>query len=250
MITSKQNTLVKFIRSLQDKKNRDENGLYICEGVKMVREAMASGMDFYALVCTEKGSALLGECENLFCTGQKVEKQILSEDVFKTISGEVSPQGVLAVLYKPSIQVQSPKGSCLFLDGVSDPANVGMIIRTAAASGYNELYLADCADAFSPKAVRASMSGIFKVNVYTGSREDLLSKINVPLAIADMNGKNVFEFTPQGNVCLVIGNEAHGVSRELKEKADIVLSIPMQNGMESLNAAVSASILMYTLKKR
>lgn len=248
MITSKQNSLVKFIRSLQDKKNRDQNGLYIVEGVKMVREAMASGMDFYALVCTEKGSTLLGETQG-FEGGKIIEKQMVSDEVFKSISGEVSPQGVLAILYKPNIEVQSPKGSCLFLDGVSDPANVGMIIRTAAASGYSELYLADCADAFSPKAVRASMSGIFKVSVYTGGREELLSKINLPLAIADMNGKNVFELAPQDNVCLVIGNEAHGVSRELKEKADIVLSIPMQNGMESLNAAVSASILMYTLKK-
>ncbi len=242
MITSKQNALVKFLRSLQDKKNRDEHGLYLCEGVKMAREAILSGMEFYKLICTERGLTLLGEVE--------VPIETVSEEVFKTLSGEVSPQGVLAVLYKPKKDLQSPNGSCLFLDGVSDPANVGMIVRTAAAAGYNDLYLADCADAFSPKAVRASMSGIFKVNIHAGKREELLEKINIPFAVADMNGQNAFEYIPQGDVCLVIGNEAHGVSQTLREKAKITLSIPMQNQMESLNAAVSASILMYTLKKR
>lgn len=241
MITSRQNTLIKLIRSLADKKNRDEHGLYLCEGVKLVREAYTSGQDFYALVCTQKGVSLIPEVN--------FEPQLVSDDVFCSISGEVSPQGVIAVIKKPITQNSAPNGSCIFLDGVADPSNVGMIIRTAAAAGYNDIYLADCADAYSPKAVRASMSGVFRVNLHVGKKEQLLPLISLPIVVADMGGVNLFECDVKGDFCLVIGNEAHGVSQTLRSMATYTVSIPMQNEMESLNAAVSAGILMYGLKK-
>ena len=94
------------------------------------------------------------------------------------------------------------------------------------------------------------MSGIFKVSTYQGEREELLPKINLPIIIADMNGKNVFESKFPSEFCLVIGNEARGVSKELIKNAQYVVKIPMENGMESLNASVSAGILMYALSKK
>ena len=240
MITSRQNPLIKFIRSLKDKKNRDANGVYLCEGVKLVREAYLSGQDFYALVCTSKGESLI---DDVACA-----KEIVSDDVFNSISDEVSPQGVLAVVKKPLKDLSAPKGSCILLDGVSDPSNVGMIIRTAAAAGYNDIYLINCADAYSPKAVRASMSGVFRVKIHAGAREEILPLISLPIVVGDMNGKNVFAGGIDCDFCLVIGNEGHGVSSELRDRATYTVSIPMQNEMESLNAAVSAGILMYSLK--
>ena len=242
MITSKQNQLIKQIRSLIDKKFRDQTGLYLVEGIKLVKEAVTLSLPINVIVGTEKGIA------DLDCKQYKTET--VSEQVFKFITTEVSPQGVLAVIEKPQNNLTVPNGSCVLLDGVSDPTNVGAIIRTATASGYKTVYLTnECADQFSPKAVRASMSGVFRIKTLRASAEELLKIINLPIIVADMNGENLFDFNKKGDFCLVIGNEGHGVSDFVRKKANYTVSIPMENGMESLNAAVSAGLLMYGLKK-
>ncbi len=241
MITSKQNSFIKEIRSLSDKKFRDKLGVYIVEGSKIVKEAVALNLPVQAVVGTERGLSTIDSGE--------FRRELVSDDVFHSISSEVCPQGVIAVIEKPENELVSPKGSCILLDGVADPANVGAIIRTAAAAGYNTVYLTeDCADQFSPKAVRSSMSGVFRVKTIRGKVEDLLNIINLPVYVADMCGENVFTHTHSGAFCLVIGNEGHGVSKIVKERADNTVSIPMENGVESLNAAVSAALLMYNLK--
>ena len=242
MISSTQNTLIKEIRSLKDKKFRDKLGVFVLEGIKPVREAIALNLSIREIVCTEN------TCLEFLNCGYKVE--VVSDQVFKSISEEVTPQGALAIVYKLPCEIQNATGNALLLDGVSDPANVGAIIRTAAASGFNQIYLTPtCADAYSQKAVRSSMSGIFRVKVMRGELDAILSAINMPLVIADMNGQNVFDMQIKEDVCLVIGNEGNGVSDYLKQKANLTVKIPMQNGVESLNAAVSAGILMYALKK-
>ncbi len=239
MITSKQNSLIKEIRSLSEKKYRDKLGMYIAEGVKSVNEAIVTGQDIFCVVCT--GEVL----PRLNLGSVRVEE--VSEEVFESVSGEVTPQGALAVICKPKINAV-PKGSCLFLDGVSDPSNVGAIIRTAVASGYDDIYLANSADPFNGKAVRASMGGLFRANLIIGDREKLCNAISLPVIIADMDGEDVFKTKIQGDFCLVVGNEANGVSEFMKNRATRTVKIPMQNQMESLNVAVSAGILMYALK--
>ncbi len=241
MISSSKNTLIKEIRSLKDKKFRDKLGVFVLEGIKPVEEAIENNISIREIVCTENNYSRFSSC--------KIKVEVVSEQVFKSISEEVSPQGVLAVAYKMSEIIEKSNGNCLLLDGVSDPANVGAIIRTAAASGFKEVYLTPtCADAYSQKAVRSSMSGIFRVNVMRGDLNEILTAISQPLVIADMNGQDVFKTDIKNDVCLVIGNEANGVSDFLKQKASLTVKIPMQNGVESLNAAVSAGILMYALK--
>jgi TrmH family RNA methyltransferase len=242
MITSKQNSIVKLIRSLSDKKNRDLNGLYIAEGVNTVKEAIKSGRTIDRIVATEKGLARIDTLG--------LEVVVVTDEIFDYITNEVTPQGVMALMVKETATPQSPKNCCLFLDEVSDPANVGAIIRTAAASGYTEVYLTDSADCYSPKSVRASMSGIFKIKAIQGKRQDLLPLIDMPICIADMKGENVFNINMPDKFCLVIGNEARGVSEEVRKLAKISVSIPMENDVESLNAGVSAGILMYTLKHK
>ena len=245
MITSKQNEKIKFIKSLSQKKHRDEHGLYVAEGVKMVREAFLLKKEVVSVVVTEKAYELLQS--DLNSAGAEI--LVVSESVFSAVSGEVSPQGALCVIKREEKGLKSPNSACIFLDGVSDPANVGAIIRTAVACGIYDVYMAlPCADAFSPKAVRASMSGIYSVNVYEGKAEELIKVIDCPVYVADMNGKNAFSFSPSEKFCLVLGNEGHGVSDFMKSKATETLSIPMKNGIESLNAGVSAGILMYLLK--
>ena len=241
MITSKQNSFIKEIRSLSDKKFRDKLNLYTVEGTKLVREALALSLPVYAIIGTQKG--LLG------INAGAVRVEEVSDEVFASISSEISPQGVIAVIYKPENQLVAPTSSCVLLDGVSDPSNVGAILRTAAAAGYDTVYMTDdCADPFSPKAVRASMSGVFRVNIVRATRTQLLSVIDKDIVVADMGGENVYQTKIDGDFCLVIGNEGHGVSEEIIKAAKKVISIPMENGIESLNAAVSAALLLYGIK--
>ncbi len=240
MITSRQNALVKEVRKLiGEKKYRDQTGLFVCEGVKLVKEAISLGLQVEKLCLTAKHEACFQDFED-------GRKELFSDDLFEYMSSEVTPQGVLAIVKKPL--VCSPDGSdAILLDGVSDPANVGAISRTAVCAGYTDLFLINSADPYSPKSVRASMGGVFRNHFHYIEREEV-DKIGLPLVVADMKGQNAFEINLKENVCLVIGNEGNGVSKEIKEKADYLVSIPMQNGMESLNASVSAGILMYSVK--
>ena len=238
MITSRQNGLVKRIRALRDKKQRDMAGEYVVEGVKSVRDAVSCGQKIEIIAATEKCAELISDLN--FPT------ELFSDDVFKSVSEEVSPQGVLAVVKKP-VPVRKISGKTVFLDGVADPANVGAIIRSAAAFGYKNVLIADGADAFSNKAVRASMGGLFRVNVYYGSQAEMLALVDLPLIVADMHGETLNKLSVPDAHCLIIGNEAHGVSERLKALAAETVSIPMESGMESLNAAVSAGIIMYAL---
>ena len=174
----------------------------------------------------------------------------VSDEVFARLSDEKTPQGILCVVKIPEKSLCPPRESCLFLDGISDPGNMGAIIRTANAAGYRELYLAECTDPYSPKSVRASMSGIFFVNLYTGTRKEILSALSgLPILAADMDGENIFSFSPPAKYVLAIGNEANGISEEVFKAAEYTIKIPMQASQESLNAAVSAGIAMYVLKR-
>lgn len=238
IITSKSNPTIKEIIKLNEKKYRSETGLYLVEGIKPVNECIAAGGKVEMIVCTERLS------EN-YCN-----PIVVSEDVFGAISSEKTPQGVIAVVKMPQNILNSPKKSCILLDRLQDPGNLGTIIRTANAAGYKEIYLIKCADPYSPKAVRASMSGIFFVEIYRGSEEEILKAlIGVPLISADMYGENIFGFEAPSKFCLCIGNEGSGLSDVIKNKSDYKVKIPMSETCESLNAAVSAGIAMYVLKE-
>lgn len=239
--SSKQNPLIKKIASLKDKKGRKEHGLYLVEGVKMVSEAIKFKKSVKYIVLTENFSFdLLGlDCEVLTVT----------QNVFDFLSDEKSPQGVMAVISIPDLSVKPPLNSALILEGVSDPGNVGTIIRTAVASGYDTVYLVNAVDPFSPKAVRASMSGIYSVNLCKCTLSEALQAINgFDLIVADLKGNNLFDYKPTNKYCIAVGNEANGISSELRSSASVVLSIPMSDRTESLNVAVAASIMMYKLK--
>lgn len=238
IITSKTNPLIKTVASLSDKKFRKQLGLYVVEGVKPVRECLSAGCGIEKIICTEDKVELF---DGATC---------VSESVFKSISSEVTPQGVLAVVRIPQNNLTNPKKPCLLLDCLQDPGNLGAVIRTANGAGYEDIYLINCTDPYSPKAVRASMSGIFFVNLYQGSREEILNAISgVPLICADMCGEDIFALKPPELFCLCIGNEGSGISAEIKNSASFTVKIPMRRTCESLNAAVSAGIAMYTLNR-
>ncbi|MCI8344275.1 MAG: RNA methyltransferase [Clostridia bacterium] len=241
VIVSRNNPLVKEFSSLKEKKYRKQRGAFLAEGGKMVREAVQKGMRVLRLAVRED---YVGETFSLPVT-------VFGEDAFRAVCDEKTPQGIVAEIEIPVYELRPPRSSCLLLDGVSDPANMGAIVRSANAAGYRELYCIDCADPFSPKSVRASMSGVFSVRIMQGNREEVLSVLSgVPLLAADMSGENIFHFQPPEIFALCIGNEGNGLSREVRERASKTVCIPMEGDAESLNAAVSASVAMYLLKRK
>jgi TrmH family RNA methyltransferase len=242
ILTSKNNPLIKQTVALKEKKARKEQGVFLVEGRKMSMECLASGFEIERTFLAEDYAGDISSFDNPVW---------VSGDVFRHLSDEKTPQGVLCRVKIPVRSLCAPEGSCLLLDGVSDPGNLGAIIRTANAAGYNEIYLTEeCADPYSPKSVRASMSGIFFTKIYRAPRTEILSVLkDVPIVVADMGGENAFSFASPEKFALVIGNEGNGVSDEVRAKAKHTVRIPMQATQESLNAAVSAGIIMYLLKK-
>lgn len=243
ILTSKNNPLIKETAALKDKKGRKEQGLFLVEGRKMAIECQKSRFVVERVFVAESYAG-----ENPF-SGEITVR--VSDDVFRFLSDEKTPQGILCRVRIPDTGLLAPKGRCLFLDGVADPGNVGTILRTANAAGYDRVYLTnECADPFSPKSVRASMSGVFFTEICRGDRAEILSLLDgFPIVIADMGGVDVFSFDPPKEFALVIGNEANGVSDEVKKVAAHTVKIPMRNTQESLNAAISAGIIMYVLQK-
>ncbi len=243
ILTSKNNPLIKETAALKEKKGRREFGLFLVEGRKMVAECQKSPVEIERVFVAENYEGELAFPEALIVR--------VSAEVFRFLADEKTPQGILCRARIPQNGVLPPKGRCLLLDGVADPANVGAILRTANAAGYTRIYMTeDCADPYAPKSVRASMSGLFFTEICRGSREEILDALaGYPVVVADMGGENVFSFSSPKEFTLVIGNEGNGVSKVVAEKATHTVKIPMRETQESLNAAVSAGIIMYLLNR-
>lgn len=252
LITSRQNGNVKLAASLKQKKYRDELGEYLVEGEKLVSEAFATGQNVTAVYATQKyhdfANALIAK--RLGENAGEVQLYLLSDSAFAAISDEVTPQGIAATL---KIDKNPPIGRLthtLLLDRLQDPGNVGAILRLAAAAGISDVFLISCADPYSPKAVRSSMSGLFRLRVhFIGEKEavSFFKQNGVRLICADMGGESVFTVRENSNFCLCVGNEGNGISDYLKSAADKTVSVPMQNGVESLNVGIAAGIALYTL---
>lgn len=217
---------IKLINKLKMKKYRDEFGMYIVEGRRLCDEAKLSGAEIIFTVTADE----LGERE------------------FKKLSEVEAPQGVLMVVKRPAVKPFTPEGLIPVLDGLQEPGNVGGIMRTAAALGCRHIItLDDTVDPFNPKSVRASMGGIFKLNVIQMSRAEFLS-LNVPIVAAALEGVPYDQFQFVEPMAIVFGSEARGVSQSILQSAAKV-SIPMV-AMESLNVNVAAGILMYEWRRR
>ncbi len=243
VLTSKNNPLIKETASLKEKKGRKELGLFLIEGWKMALECQKSPVELERVFVSERHEGELPFDDSLIVR--------VSEDVLRYLSDEKTPQGVVCRARIPQNRQVLPTGRRILLDGVADPKNVGAILRTANAAGYDGVYMtSDCADPYSPKSVRASMSGLFFTEIYRAERQELLQLLQgTPLLVADMVGANAFTFTPPREFTLVIGNEGNGVSAEVEQAATHTVRIPMRSTQESLNAAVSAGIIAYLLNK-
>ena len=245
-LTSLKNPKVQAWRSLKDRKGRKETGCFLVEGRKMVEEALRSRFPVEAVLADESRLAELSLPAN-------VPVYALPEHVLAAVCDTKTPQGLAAVVRMTG---SDSLGSRLVaLDGVQDPGNVGTIIRTADAAGLDGVLLsAQCADAFSPKVLRATMGSVFRMGIRV--TEDLpgeltrLKQEGFSVLSSQLDGTPFYERKPVGErFCLVIGSEGNGVTPEVQQLATHRVKLPMRGGAESLNAAVAAGIMMYELMR-
>lgn len=239
VIRSTSNSKVQYLRKLSNKKFRETEGVFVAEGVNLIKDIPENILVKSVFLAESK-------VESLREIWEKYSSVFVLEDrIFQSISDTVTPSGILAIVALPEKKTPTSK-RLMVLDRVSDSGNVGTIIRTAVACGFGDIVMLSGADPFSQKAVRSSMGGVFSANITVMTEEEFL-KLGYPLYVLDMAGENLYQFSPQEKFALVVGSESLGISSTLRAKADKVLSIPMEK-MESLNAGVSASIAMYQLK--
>ena len=248
IITSLDNPMIKEARSLNDKKFRRFHGKFLVDGEKLVNEVVLGAMEVDKLFVDSSKLSNFGYILEKF-DGKVVP---VTTKVLNSISENVTPQGIIAevVMRETGEFVHEENTPILVLDRIQDPGNLGTIIRTAAATGFTSIVLIDTVDPYSPKVVRSSSGGIFYTDIFRMSEKEITAycdKKNIEILIADMGGENIFKTEiVNKNYALVIGNEGQGVSESFKESGRAI-SLPMKEQMESLNAGISASVLMYTL---
>ncbi len=248
-ITSKQNAIMQKIIALQSKKGRRAYKQYLLEGKKQVREALNYNIQILQIIVSD----CFAEKESyLYLLQNYKDIQIIEvpETLFAHISTNKSPQGILAVLPIPETTIKSPQSNAILLDEIQDCGNIGTILRSANAFGIQDIYLKNCADPFSPKTVQASMSSIFFVRLHIGGFSEMLDALENTIMIgADLAGKNLQNYHFPEKCCLVLGNEGNGISQEVQQYCFEYVTIPIHKQAESLNVAVAASILMFSMQK-
>ncbi len=260
IITSRTNPMIVATAALHEKKYRDERHLFLLEGIKLFREAVSSGLEIVSVFTSEKNYPL---CKEMMPDGDIIT---VSDSVLEKLSTEKAPQGIICVAkYIDKIHIinkiysvedfLSKNHRCLILSSVRDPGNLGTIVRTAAAFGIDELILScDCTDIYNPKTIRGAMGTLFKQkisyaeNLYDAVMTMKRAGYNVCAAILDKDSKRLDEMEINSKTAFIVGNEGHGIAPEIIEAASGKVYIPMEEGVESLNAAMAATVFMWQMK--
>jgi TrmH family RNA methyltransferase len=248
MITSTSNPKIKWIRNLQASgRARRQERLFIVEGVRLAEEALASSWPIRLILYTseldERGQALLrGFAER----GAPLEQ--VAPHVLAAASDTETPQGILVALEQCSLPSPISLDLVLIPDQIRDPGNLGTMLRTAAAAGASAVFLPpETVDPFSPKVVRSGMGAHFRIPIHSLDWDEIqirLENLRIYLAVAG-DGMAYTQADLRPPLAIIIGGEAHGASPRAQSLAQDRLQIPMPGGVESLNAAVSAGILLF-----
>jgi len=235
---------LKLITSLGQKKYRQKHKLFVAEGIKVVREFLQSSFELHSLFTTNNAFQAI--------PSNKVF-QISSADLHK-ISSLKTPNKVLALFHIPEEVDYSNSDLYVALDSVNDPGNLGTIIRLCDWFGIEHLLCSkETVDCFNSKVVQASMGSLTRVSIHYLDLIPTFQKLQKPVFIADMDGENVYTSELPSEGILVLGNEANGVSVEIKKAADRVVSIPRFGSLketESLNVATATAVLLSEFKRR
>ena len=248
IITSSENKLIKELISLQSKKQRHKIGKFLLESKRSIEEALIYG--------TEPEMVVLRENVELpeFLSDYKGMVVLVAERLFSKISTTENSQGIIG-LYKffdTKINNFLAKDKLLFLDGIQDPGNLGTIVRSAAAFGLDGILIGPgSVDIYNDKVLRSTLGGIFALPILDIKTEELklFKKHGFSIVGAALGGKNIYNYTFSEKTIVGVGNENSGLSQEFTALADDFITIEINNKMESLNASVAASIVLYELNR-
>lgn len=268
MINSAKNPHIKNLEKLKNsRKYRRETGLFIVEGIKSVREANLYCKVHSLYLSETRAGEAGGELkkrlieDGLLSRNQDTIVEVVSDRVFSQISDTVTPQGVLALVRAPVYDFNSmilkKELFLVILENLSDPGNMGTIIRTAEGAGADGIVLGKgCVDIFSPKVVRSAMGALFRMPFFEDTHGDFLKMLErlkaggVGLYGAHLLGREFYDVQYGQRLGIVIGNESKGITKETSEFLDELVKIPMEGKVESLNASVAAGVLMYEVYRQ
>ena len=226
------------IKNLKDKRYRKDNSIFIVEGLKFCRDLLECGIEIIYTITTDKNLTGFPHIE------------VVSEKMLKSLATTETCQNIICVCKKNETGIESV-GNSIILDNLQDPGNVGTLIRSAMAFNFTDIYLVGGADAYSEKVIRSSAGTILKSRLHVVEFNDISAnkkRIADKFIVADMDGIPIDKFKKiKSKVAVIVGNEGQGVSPEFMALADTKISIPMMNGVESLNAGVAGSIIMQRL---
>ncbi len=265
MITSGANAKIKQVIQWQTKaKERRKDQVFLAEGLKMFEEAPLERIQevYLCREILERPAALektvSGEREIHKTITEKLKRigyEEVSREVFLKISDTQTPQGILTVMKQPVYDLEQllrqPNPLFLLLENLQDPGNLGTILRTGEGAGVTGVLMSSgTVDIFNPKTIRATMGSVYRVPfLYVTDMSELMSRLRekgIHIYAAHLKGENYYDsFSFQQPTAFLIGNEGNGLTKELADQAEHYLKIPMEGKVESLNAAVAASLLMY-----
>lgn len=255
VITSKDNSKVKYFASLHERKVAPKEGVVFVEGFRSCEDALKSKVEIITVIANEKNYTWAEEI------GKKsgAEVVILNDACFKKISSTVNPQGVALVIRRASKLSDLPirgdgKDVFLCLEDIQDPGNLGTMIRLADAFDFGAVLVTKgTCDRYNEKVIRSSMGSVWRVPVIEceDSKEiiDILHKHNVSIIAAELHGDSLSKAKIKLPAAYFIGNEGNGLRKETIDSCDIKVKIEMQGKAESLNAATAASIIGYKLQE-
>lgn len=244
-ITSRKNPLLQQVkRLLASRRDREKEGLFAADGIKLLDEAVRFCPGLTTVILSDGVEAEVPQ-------GVRVVR--VPQDVMESISPMESPQGALFLCRMPEKTGFCPEKGMLILDGIQDPGNLGTILRTADALNVKVVLLEGCADPYSHKVVRASMGAVFRTPVVISDWQTVragCTQAGIPIAVTALNSRaRDIRRIPLGEMAAVIGSEGRGVRQEILEQADECVIIPMNAHCESLNAASAATIVMWQMGK-
>lgn len=242
-ITSRKNPFLQQVRKLlSSRKEREKTGLFVSDGIKLLREAVTYFDGLETVILSDGVDAEIPD---------RIRVIRVPEDVMASLSPMETPQGALFVCRLPRQKAFEPKPGMLLLDGIQDPGNLGTILRTADALDVPVALLEGCADPWSHKVVRSSMGAVFRREVVQTNWQEALAACrqqNIPIGVTALSDRaRDIRQADLKEMAVVIGSEGQGVRQEILDSADAELIIPMNPHCESLNAAVAATICMWQM---
>jgi TrmH family RNA methyltransferase len=241
-LASVHNPTVKFLRSLAQKKHRQEAGLFVAEGADMLARAKALGWVPEMILSVAAFEGWAG-----------VKTTPVSDKVMAALSAQSNPPGVLATFAQRWTEDVTPGGTWIALENIRDPGNLGTIMRTADAGGAAGIILVeDCVDPFAPECVRASTGSVFAVplaRLSLAAMVDLMQAWPGEKVATSMAGDSDFRRAYRAPALLCMGSESAGLSRVLSEACGVKVRIPMKPGVESLNVATATALMLYEINR-